>query len=37
MMIHYWVPVPKGLYYKYDGVDLRIPENGMFDLLTGDF
>lgn len=37
MMIHYWVPVPKGLYYKYNGVDLRIPDNGMFDLLTGDF
>lgn len=36
MMIHYWVPVPKGLWYNYDGeVDLRIPENGMFDLLTG--
>lgn len=37
MMIHYYVPVPKGLWYNYDGqVNLRMPENGMFDLLTGD-
>ena len=37
MMIHYYVPVPKGLRYKYNGVDLRIPDNGLFDLLTGEF
>jgi len=37
MMIHYWIPVPKGLWYKYNGEELRIPDNGLFDLLTGDF
>lgn len=37
MMIHYYVPVPKGLWYKYDGETRRIPDNGMFDLLTGEF
>ena len=36
-MIHYWVPVPKGLWYIYNGKTLRIPDNGLFDLLTGDF
>lgn len=36
MMTHYYIPVPKGLWYRYNGVDLRIPENGMFDLLTGN-
>ena len=37
MMIHYWVPVPKGLWYIYNNEELRIPDNGMFDLLTGEF
>ena len=37
MMIHYYVPVPKGLRYRYNGANLRIPENGLFDLLTGEF
>lgn len=36
-MVHYWVPVPKGLWYTFNGEDLRIPENGMFDLMTGNF
>ena len=36
-MVHYWIPVPKGMWYRYNGEDLRIPDNGMFDLLTGDF
>lgn len=36
-MVHYWVPVPKGLWYRFNGEDLRIPENGMFDLMTGEF
>lgn len=36
-MIHYWIPVPKGMWYRYNGEDLRIPDNGLFDLLTGDF
>ena len=36
MMIHYYIPVPKGMRYRYNGVDLRMPENGMFDLLTGE-
>jgi len=37
MLIHYFVPVPKGMYYVYNGTSLRIPENGLFDLLTGAF
>jgi hypothetical protein len=36
-MVHYWVPVPKGLWYRFNGEDLRIPDNGMFDLMTGEF
>ena len=34
---HWWVPVPKGLWYKYLGEDLRIPDNGLFDIITGEF
>lgn len=37
MLIHYFVPAPKGMYYTYNGTSLRIPENGLFDLLTGTF
>ena len=37
MMIHYYVPVPKGLSYRYNGETLRMPDNGLFDLLTGEF
>jgi len=37
MMIHYYVPVPKGLWYRYNGETLRMPDNGLFDLLTGEF
>jgi hypothetical protein len=36
-MYHYWVPVPKGLWYIYNGETLRIPANGLYDLLTGNF
>jgi hypothetical protein len=25
------------LWYRYNGEDLRIPDNGLFDLLTGNF
>jgi len=37
MMIHYWVPVPKGVRYNWNNQEERIPDNGLFDLLTGDF
>ena len=37
IMQHWWVPVPKGLWYKYNGKDMRIPDNGLFDIITGDF
>jgi len=37
MMTHYFVPVPKGLRYTYNGQELRMPDNGLFDLLTGEF
>lgn len=37
MMTHYYIPVPKGLWYRYNGEDLRMPDNGLFDLLTGEF
>ena len=36
-MIHYWVPVPKGLWYRFNDEELRIPDDGMFDILTGEF
>jgi hypothetical protein len=37
LLKHWWVPVPKGLWYKFNGVDLRIPKNGLIDLMTGRF
>ena len=37
LMKHWWVPVPKGLWYKFNGIDLRIPDNGMLDILTNRF
>ena len=37
LMKTYWVPVPKGLWYKWHGQDYQIPENGWFDLITGSF
>ena len=36
-MAHYWIAVPKGLWYTYNGVEKRIPDNGLFDLMTGEF
>ena len=36
MMTHYWIPVPKGLWYRYNGEEKRITNNGLFDLLTGE-
>lgn len=37
LLKHWWVPVPKGLWYKYNGIDLRIPDNGLLDIMTGRF
>lgn len=37
MLQHWWVPVPKGLWYKRNGQDMRIPDNGLYDIITGDF
>ena len=37
MMCHYWVPVPKGMWYIYNGEVKRVPANGLYDLLTGEF
>ena len=37
MLQHWWVPVPKGMWYRFNGQDLRIPDNGLFDIMTGDF
>ena len=34
---HYWVPVPRGHWYRFGGADHRIPNNGWYDLITGDF
>ena len=34
---HYWIPVPRGCWYKFGGADHRILENGWYDLITGDF
>ena len=36
MMTHYYVPVPQGLKYYYDGAWERMAANGLFDLLTGE-
>ena len=36
-IIHYWTPVPKGLWYNYAGEQKRVPDNGMLDLMTGEF
>ena len=33
----YWTPVPKGTWYRFNGEDLRIPENGWYNLMTGQF
>ena len=35
-LAHYFVAVPKGMWYEWDGVQAQISDNGMFDLLTGD-
>lgn len=32
---HYYVPVPKGMWYEWDGVKSQITGNGLFDLITG--
>lgn len=32
----YWIPVPKGMWYKFNGEDRRIENNGFFNLITGD-
>lgn len=37
LMAHYWIPVPKGLRYRRNGQNLRIPNNGFYDLITGEF
>lgn len=37
IMIHYWVPAPKAIRYNWNGQEYRMPDNGLFDLLTGDF
>lgn len=37
LMSKCWVPVPKGYWYKWNGQDLRIPSNGWFDIITGNF
>lgn len=37
LLQRYWVPVPKGFWYKWNSQDMRIPENGWFDLITGQF
>lgn len=34
---HYWVPVPKGYWYSFNGQDLRIPSNGWYDIINGLF
>jgi hypothetical protein len=33
---NYYIPVPKGMWYEWDGEEKQIPKNGLFDLLTGD-
>ena len=37
LMNHYWIPVPKGLRYYWNDELKRIPDNGLYDLMTGQF
>ena len=37
LMRHYYVPVPKGFRYIYNNEKLQITDNGLYDLLTGNF
>ena len=37
LLTHYWVPTPKGHWYRWNGEDKRIADNGWFDLITGAF
>jgi hypothetical protein len=32
----YWIPVPKGMWYKFNGEEKRIEANGFFNLITGE-
>lgn len=36
-LIHYWVPVPRGLRYYWDDQYEAMPDNGLFDMITGEF
>ena len=33
----YWVPVPSGMWYNYNGQYLQFPDNGFFNIITGAF
>lgn len=32
----YWIPVPKGMWYRFNGEEKRIEANGFFNLITGE-
>ena len=37
MMCHYYVPVPKGMWYRFNDQEMQMPDNGLYDLITNTF
>jgi hypothetical protein len=36
-MCHYYVPVPKGMWYRFNNQVMQMPDNGLYDLVTNTF
>jgi hypothetical protein len=36
-LTHYWVPVPKGYWYKLNGEEKQFSSDGWYDIMTGEF
>lgn len=37
MLVHYWIAMPKGTWYRFNGEDLQMPDNGLYDICSGEF
>lgn len=37
MLVHYWIAMPKGAWYTFNGVELQMPDNGLYDICSGEF
>ena len=37
LLVHYWIAMPKGAWYTFNGVELQMPDNGLYDICSGDF